>query len=154
MSNAKYSSTATAAGISLREKASSSSMAATVSKALPSLYVREVESFFIRNGCWDHLAENNTSLDFYSHLFRHLLKVKHVYSGRVSCFFSVLPAFTVNFLILSFSLLFELLISVPFCNQMELMEDFVSRSWVIEYFQRTARRSYWSYSREGGNCLR
>ncbi|OAY49220.1 uncharacterized protein LOC110615009 [Manihot esculenta] len=94
MSNAKYSSTATAAGISLREKASSSSMAATVSKALPSLYVREVESFFIRNGCWDHLAENTTSLDFYSHLFRHLLKVKHVYSGRVSCFFSVLPAFT------------------------------------------------------------
>ncbi|KAF2282565.1 hypothetical protein GH714_043194 [Hevea brasiliensis] len=92
MANTKNSSTTTTT-VSPEEKASSSSIAAAVSKALPSQYVHEVESFFIRKGISSPLAENHKSLDFYSHLFRHLLKVNHVYNGRVSCFFSVLPAF-------------------------------------------------------------
>ncbi|EEF50479.1 uncharacterized protein LOC8258528 [Ricinus communis] len=70
-----------------------SSSEVTVAKSLPAEYVREIESFFIRKGSSAHLPENHKSKDFYSHLFRHLLRANYVQRGRVSCLFSVLSAF-------------------------------------------------------------
>ncbi|KAJ4827397.1 hypothetical protein Tsubulata_038695, partial [Turnera subulata] len=76
-----------------KTSSSSSSSTITISKELPHEYVSRVQGFLADMGIHSSLSENETSVDFYAHLLRSLLKADQLERGRLTCSFSVLPAF-------------------------------------------------------------
>ncbi|KAJ4827396.1 hypothetical protein Tsubulata_038694 [Turnera subulata] len=71
---------------------SSSSSTITISKELPHEYALGVQRALASVGIYSSLSENQTSIDFYAHLLRSLLKADRLERGRLTCSFSAVPA--------------------------------------------------------------